>query len=105
MDSILKTRKTVKYYVLYNLISASLVFLIGVFYGLLSNQDIVYLINNERYSSQLLALLGTVMVIMVVFIGGLWLLYKILYGFFIKRLNDNYKNLKEIDSQSTEVLP
>lgn len=77
LEHILKTRKIVTYYIYWNII-------IGGFsggFGAIEENGITLLIS-------------------IIFIMGfLWLFYKLLYGSFLRKLKDNYKELKKIDLQ------
>lgn len=99
MQTILKTRRTVKYYVWYNLIvvsfSALLVFGSQLYY----DPNIVELIDNFKGNTTVFYIvIGVIYTIILTIILGFFILfYKLLYGILIKRLRANYKELKKID--------
>ena len=100
MQDILKTRKTVKYYVWYNLgmIVVSLIagFIIAFAYNpkmnLLKNK-----IAHETNYHTLCVTLGVILLTIIVIVGLFWLFYRLLYGILLRKLYSNYKELKKID--------
>jgi len=96
MESILKTRKVIRYYVLYNLIVAGLSLIIGFYYAMHYNPEI-----SSKFSdftdTQTLKAISIMVVVTVVFVLVIWLFYKLIYGLLLKRLNRNYKELKELE--------
>lgn len=97
MQSILKTRKTVQYYVWYNLSVMILILLIFSIATFMYNEQLINLINNKEgtyvITKIILIFTGTILL----FTGLLWLFYKVIYGFLLKKLLQNYKELKKID--------
>ena len=96
MQDILRTRKTVKYYVWYNLAMILLCLVTG--FTMAFNYDPV-LKNRISHESnfQTFCLIGTLLLISVVIIFAFWLIYLLLYGILLRKLNRNYKELKKID--------
>ena len=104
MKSILNTRKTVKYFVMYN-VSASILLLLGVNIFYYSKKEQLYdlmIENFEGYGaipkesftsvffiSQLI--FGVVLVLLIL------LFYRIIYGILLKRLKGNYNELRKIE--------
>src|SRR5690606_805439 len=102
LSNILKTRKTVKYYVIFCL---SLIFMsfIVMAVGIYLNEDPMaamgYNYNSENIS---LEKLKTTMIIAVVVVGIIITLimgciYFLLYGIYLKKLHKYYRELKEMD--------
>lgn len=104
MKSILNTRRTVKYFVVYNVFGTVILFVfINIYfytkqtelYSLLSKDDPSYAaipkenFLNIFFISQLVA--G------VLFIGFILVLYRIIYGILLKRLKGNYDELERIE--------
>jgi hypothetical protein len=83
MKDILETRKTVQYYVWYNLGMAVLSLIIGFIIA-----------NNEKVMA---ITIGVLLLTTIVFFVLFWLFYKLLYGILLRRLYANYKELKKID--------
>ncbi|MFD1293604.1 hypothetical protein ACFQ5N_07130 [Lutibacter holmesii] len=101
MKSIIKTRKTVNYYVYYNIILyaiISIVFNISMF----SQPDILVEVMNPSgadVDSQLFINIMLIVQIVTFFIicGLLWLYYRIIYGILLKKLTRNYKELESLE--------
>lgn len=101
MQNILRTRKTVQNYILFNLITGAL-FLLVIFSFTFKNEiqkiavsrgEQISDINNRVYLISFLV----VLLITIIFTVLSWLFYKLLYGFLLKRLKRNYEELKKID--------
>jgi hypothetical protein len=96
MLSILRTRKIIKYYVIYNLTVAFIATIIGLYFGVKYNPDI----NNklsDATNGESLMIYSVLIGFTVIFILLLWLFYKLIYGLLLKRLNKNYKELKKLE--------
>ena len=100
MQSILKVRKTVNYYVSFNLFLLGFGMLFILILGLLNTpqlekfREIMFDGNHKlKLFLIMLFLLAIISVMIVVF----WLFYKLLYGFFLKKLFNNYKELQKMD--------
>ncbi|MEG3657057.1 hypothetical protein V5097_06565 [Arenibacter palladensis] len=102
LSNILKTRKTVKYYVIFCL---SLIFLsfIVMAVGIYLNEDPMaamgYNYKPENISREQLktTLIATVVVLGVLVTLVMGCIYFLLYGILLKKLKKNYKELKEMD--------
>ncbi|MAO09016.1 MAG: hypothetical protein CL596_09915 [Alteromonas sp.] len=99
MENILKTRKTVHYFVYYNIgMAAILMFITNLYYYF--NKEQLYQILN---SDDLFAAVPAETFILFNVIGGiiiiafLILFYWLLYGLLLRRLKKNYKRLKKIE--------
>ena len=101
MTNILKTRKTVQNYILFNLVTIAVVF-IAIFAFVLKKQIIKATIENGGsignipQSVYIVSILVAIVVTSIVLIA-VWLFYKLLYGFLLKKLKKNYEELKKID--------
>ncbi|NRD20406.1 hypothetical protein HNV08_10145 [Winogradskyella eckloniae] len=96
MESILKTRKIIKYYVLYNLFIALLSIPFSLYFSVNEHPEISQQISTA--STKELTLITLVAVaITAVFLALIWLFYKLIYGILIKRLNRNYNELKKLE--------
>ncbi len=99
MSNILRTRKTVQYFVYYNIgMAAMLMFVTNLFY--FYNKDKLYQIlqSDDLYSGippetfiQFNIIGG------LIIIGFLILFYWVIYGLLLRRLKKNYKQLKKIE--------
>jgi NADH:ubiquinone oxidoreductase subunit K len=101
MQNIIKTRKTVNYYVWYNIGMAVFSFVLVFIFQFLYDPNIRSLIDkvSESMNSNLFCALIIMMyiVIIAVFVGIIWLFYKLLYGILMRRLQKNYNELSKID--------
>ena len=98
MKDILKTRKTVQYYVWYNLGMVVLSLLIGFFIAFTSNPDVVILRDKMASDAKVMAItIGILILTIAVFLGVFWMFYRLLYGVLLKKLLANYKELQKID--------
>jgi len=102
MERILKTRKTVKYYVIYNLTFMCLGIPLAVIMELSSNPETQILISDIKSEGEnniyifylIVAVLSLIAMalITILFLG----FYYLIYGLLLKRLKINYKELKKI---------
>ena len=96
MESILNTRKIIKYYVIYNLIMAFVSIALGLVYSVHHNPELADQFNH--FSNSELAIFTAVAIIFTgIFIILLWLFYRLIYGLLLKRLNQNYSELQKMD--------
>jgi len=100
MQDILKTRKTVQYYVWYNLTMIFITLIIGFVLQFVFNPEMKVLtdkiVNEDNYRA-LCITLGILLLSVVIVVGVFWAFYKLLYGILLKKLYANYKELKKID--------
>ncbi len=103
MGNILSTRKTVKYFVIYN-ITTSILLIVGtnIFYYL--NQDIVFRFMTEDYGianitqQRFMKMFFAIQILFgIVLIGFVMLFYRLVYGILLRRLRKNYKELEKIE--------
>jgi hypothetical protein len=98
MKDILKTRKTVQYYVWYNLGMIVFSLIIGFVIAFSYNPDVAILREKIANDGKIMALtIGILILTIAVFFGIFWLFYRLLYGILLKRLYANYNELKKID--------
>lgn len=93
LGNIIKTRRTVKYYIYYNLTIMGIIGL-HMFYSVynsLSFQE-----NLEAGTSMLMIWVISI-VLLCLALSIFWLFYKILYGFFLRKLKRNYAALSNQD--------
>lgn len=101
MKKIIKTRKTVNYYVYYNIaITVILSTILNVV--MFSDAELLIEVMNPKhiaidddkfFNIMLIAQIVT----LVVLLGLLWLYYRIIYGILLKKLNKNYKELETLE--------
>jgi hypothetical protein len=98
MEDILKIRKTVQYYVWYNLAMIAVLLLIGFIIALFYNPETVVLREKIESDPKIIAItVGILAFVSLVLFGLFWLFYRLLYGVLLQRLYVNYKELKKID--------
>ena len=100
MHDILKTRKTVQYYVWYNLTIIVLSLIAGFTIAFAYNPKMELLKNKiaqETNYHTLCVTLGIILLTILAFVGLFWLFYRLLYGILLQKLNRNYKELKKIE--------
>lgn len=101
MKNILKTRKTVNYYVYYNLI---LYILLSIILNavMFSHPDILIEnlmpVNSGLDTDKFLTVMIVVQIILLlVMCGIIWAYYRIIYGILLKKLNRNYLELESLE--------
>ena len=102
MKSILKTRKTVQYYVWYNVGMVSFLIVLGLTFYFMFDPNMQKLINEGTQSDNstnfpVIFIVTVYIVLTTIFIVIIWLFYKVLYGILMRRLQKNYYELKKID--------
>ena len=98
MRTILKTRKTVRIYVVYNLLMIVFQFLIGVYLAFNYNPEMLEV--KDKIVQQPSTMAGVVVGVLlatIILIGAFWLFYRLVYGVLTKKLYQNYNELKNID--------
>ncbi len=96
MESILRTRKVIKYYVLFNLSMIFLSIPLSFYFEYQENPEFHKIIA-EATTTQMLFVYGTIVLVGAVFLTVIWLFYKLIYGILLKRLNRNYDELKKLE--------
>lgn len=101
MENIMKTRRTVKQYVGFNilLLIASVVYMTP--YALNNDPKYASIMANAEASGEVFkyyaGIIIAIFIITVVAVGIVLLLYWLIYGILLKRLNNNYKELKKLE--------
>jgi hypothetical protein len=102
MERILKTRKTVKHYVIFNLVFMYISIIIGVYIEITNNPEVQALINGidadgaKNVTIFYLIVVGISILAMALITAILLGFYYLIYGLLLKRLKANYKDLKEL---------
>lgn len=96
MKHILRTRKTVNYYVVYNIIGAAIGFAFGFYTSIthMDSQSSTLILNNWK------TLGGFVLIsifVFMLFLAILWGFYRLIYGILLRRLKNNYNELRKIE--------
>lgn len=105
MQNILRTRKTVKYFVIYN-VAAFAIYIIGINLYYYFNQDMVFKFLTEDYGNIAMPqeqFMKTFIIAQIIFgiimVGLIILFYRIVYGILLRKLHKNFKELEKIDAQ------
>lgn len=100
MDNILKTRKTVKYYIGYILISTGIITLVYSYFMISDHAYTKEFSEISKYTFETLdwiKFIGIGLIILTLLLGFLWLFYRLIYGILLKKLYGNYKELKKLE--------
>ncbi|AOC93395.1 MULTISPECIES: hypothetical protein [Flavobacterium] len=98
MSAILRTRKTVQYYVWYNLGMIVITAILSFFIAFVYNPDMEFLREKLAMNGKaMFVTIGILFLVILGFFGLFWCFYRIIYGTLLRRLYANYKELKKID--------
>jgi hypothetical protein len=98
MTDILRTRKTVRYYVWYNLLMIALS-MISAFYMAFCYSPSASVLRAKIHDGKyMLMTIGILLFAVVLCVAVFWLFYRLLYGILLRKLLANYRELKKIDS-------
>jgi hypothetical protein len=92
MKKIIKTRKTVRNYVLFNLGYMALIMIVATIASINTNFD-------DLSNKQIILIIFATLIATLLILGVLWLFYQLLYGFLLKKLNKNYKKIAKLNDQ------
>ncbi|GGK46702.1 MULTISPECIES: hypothetical protein [Flavobacteriaceae] len=101
MKKIIKTRKTVNYYVYYNIIMTIILSII-VNIIMFSDPALLNEVMNPKHvpidETKFFYIVLTVHIVGLLIMSGLlWLYYKLVYGILLRKLNKNYKELETLN--------
>ena len=101
MENILKTRRTVKQYVGFNLAFIVVSVIAMLPYAMNHDENTKSIIENATANGEVFkfyaSLILGVLLVLIVAIAILLLFYYLVYGILLKRLNSNYKELKKLE--------
>ena len=98
MSAILRTRKTVQYYVWYNLGIIVITAILSFFITFVYNPDMAFIREKLALNGKaMFVTFGIAFLVACAFFGLFWCFYRLLYGTLLRRLYANYKELKKID--------
>lgn len=100
-NRILKIRKTVKYYVFYNLATVFLGSIILNVIMFSDNNKLMKVMNPDNLALDIkqvitITVISQVIALFIILVL-LWLFYKLVYGILLKKLNKNYKELLKLN--------
>jgi hypothetical protein len=93
MHHIITTRKTVEYYIYYNLTIAAVIGF-HMFYEVFNSKAFLSTLP-EKTNLALIWIVSSVLFVLVLVL--LWGIYKLVFGFFLKKLNRNYQELEQAE--------
>ena len=104
MHSIIKTRKTVSYFVIYNVVSTALILVYINLYFFTKKSELYNILikENEAYQGVPIETFTSVFfitqfIVGILFIGLILLFYRIVYGILLRKLKHNYGELEKIE--------
>ena len=97
IKSILNTRRTVKYYVLFNLVMAGIFSCVGLYIGYVDTVGGSEQFNASAHFAEYAKLGIVIVLITAAIIAFFYGIYYLLYGILLRRLNRNYKELKKLE--------
>ena len=101
MENILKTRRTVKHYVAFNLIAMVVSVAILLPYFMNNDPNTKTIIEKATANGEIFKFYAGIIIVtllmLAVVIGVLLLFYWLIYGILLKRLNKNYRELKKLE--------
>jgi len=101
MKNILKTRRTMKQYIWFNLIYVAVFTIIASVFILYNGPQSAQILESQKFQEhQLLfttAYIGAVLVFLIIFCGLIYGFYSLIYGILLRRLKRNYQELKKME--------
>lgn len=91
MNQILRTRKTVKQYIITAMIFSGISAIVMT-YKMLSDKF------SSMSNTELVIIIILIIICLGILLGILWLFYQLLYGILLRKLKRNYKELAKLDS-------
>lgn len=102
MENIIKTRKTVKHYVAFNLIYLVISTIVVLFLEFDRDESVINQAQKAAANGEAFKFYAGIIILTIallaIAIGVLLLFYWLVYGLLLKRLNKNYKELKKLES-------
>ncbi len=98
ISNIIKTRRTVKHYVWFNVIAGGLIAAVGLYIAFTINAGGVAEFNANATTKEFVILIVSIIIALGLVIGIILGIYYLLYGLLLRRLNRNYKELKKLES-------
>lgn len=97
IENIIETRKIVRYYMLFNVITF---FVLGLTVSWFSLEEQIYNngISQHHLSTIQFIIIYVIMFLIISFMTFIfWLIYRLIYGFFLRKLKRNYNELKKME--------
>lgn len=100
MKNILKTRRTVKIYIAYVLISTGLSAVVISYFTIKNHRLVTEVEETAKYTFETLDWIKFLLIgfiALAIFLGVIWLFYRLIYGILLRRLKRNYKELSKLE--------
>lgn len=100
MKNILKTRQTVKIYIAYVLISTGISAIIIAYFSIRNHRQVAEIEETATYSFETLDWVKFILIgllVLALFLGIIWLFYRLVYGILLRKLKRNYKELSKLE--------
>ena len=98
LDDIIRARRTVKHYILFNLILGGVMSIIAIVYTSVEFSGGWSKFTSEAHFKEYAILIISAVLLTTLILGIIFGLYYLLYGILMKRLKRNYDELKKIES-------
>lgn len=96
MRNIVRTRRTVKHYVWFNMAFFALAVSI-TFAAILHHDHLISKLSEENQTLKIIIIFAVFVLMLGFMLLILWLFYRLLYGILTRRLHKNYKELKKLE--------
>lgn len=96
LQNILKTRKTVNYYILYNIIVFGISLILTSYWVISENLPMLGYNDSEDKTAYMVGIVIGMFLIVSIALGVMYLFYRLLYGFLLRRLKNNYKEIQQL---------
>lgn len=97
LKNIFRTRKTVQYYIVYNLSMFVFSFILIVVWLMTTEPEFLKISEQMRANSIFwIGFIFGILIFMVIILTILYFFYRLLYGFLLRRLNNNYKEIQQL---------
>ncbi|WP_029033863.1 membrane protein [Salinimicrobium terrae] len=100
MHNILKTRRTVRTYIAYVLISTGIYSVVVAYFTIQNHQLVQQVEDTSKYTFDAMDWIKFTVagcIILAIFLLALWMFYRLIYGIFLRRLKRNYRELKKLE--------
>ena len=97
MENILRTRKIVRYYVIYNLIIGFLSIIVAFPTAIKNDPKAAKLLAGLSNTEYYLFMTVNILIMTIAIVVILLLFYRLIYGILLKRLKNNYNELKQLE--------
>lgn len=98
METIINSRKTVRNYIIFNLSAGTVILIIVYSFVMRQVLETISIQQHKEITTGIyLGSIAALIMVTALLIGIFWLFYRLIYGFLLKRLKNNYNELEKID--------